>query len=158
MRYLTYDEYINIGGTLDETSFKRVIVAACAVVDMYTQNRLQAAVEISEKVHYCVRDLCEYLDINNGMSYKAVTSKSQSAGGVSESESYATKSSDDVKAEMYNIVYMYLSTEYTEEGVPLMYKGASGAVGKLVTKRLKAKFNVKYDENDIDIPVVTYRE
>lgn len=123
MRYLTYDEYINIGGTLDETAFERVVVAARAVVDMYTQNRLRASLEVSERVQCCVRDLCEYLDANNNTSHKAVTSKSQSAGGVSESENYAIKSSEDVRTEMYNIVYIYLSTETDNAGVPLMYRG-----------------------------------
>ena len=65
----------------------------------------------------------EYL-ANNVSGVKAVTSKSQSAGGVSESESYATKTDDDVNSEMLNIVYDYLETEKDDHGTPLMYRGA----------------------------------
>ena len=57
-------------------------------------------------------------------SGKAVTSKSQSAGGVSESESYATKTTDEINAEMLCIVYDYLATEKDGCGTPLMYRGA----------------------------------
>ena len=70
-----------------------------------------------------MRDLVEYL-ANNVSGIKAVTSKSQSAGGVSESESYATKTDDEINAEMLNIVYDYLATETDDNGTPLMYRGA----------------------------------
>jgi hypothetical protein len=70
-----------------------------------------------------VRDLVEYL-ASNVSSGKSVASKSQSAGGVSESESYATKSTDEINAEMLCIVYDYLATEKDDCGTPLMYRGA----------------------------------
>lgn len=123
MRYLTYEQYSNIGGTLEKSAFERVIFAACAIVDYYTQCRLQENASENEKVQYCVRDLCEYIDANNDVKYKAITTKSQSAGGVSESESYAQKSSDDVRNDMYDVVCMYLSAEVDNNGTPLMYKG-----------------------------------
>ena len=123
MQYLTYEEYTEIGGALDLTAFKRNIDRACAIVDSHTQNRLQSVLEVSQRVKACVRDLVEYL-ANNVSSGKAVTSKSQSAGGVSESESYTTKTTDDINGEMLNIVYDYLSTETDACGTPLMYRGA----------------------------------
>ncbi len=123
MQYLTYDEYTEIGGTLNLAAFKRNIDRACGFVDLHTQSRLQSVLEVSQRVKACVRDLVEYL-ANNLSSGKSVTSKSQSAGGVSESESYATKTSDDANAEMINIVYDYLATEKDDCGTPLMYRGA----------------------------------
>ena len=123
MQYLTYEEYQEIGGTLDLTAFERYIDRACAFVDSHTQNRLQRVFEVSRGVKACVRDLVECL-ANNLSSGKTVTSKSQSAGGVSESESYATKTTDEINAEMLNIVYDYLATEKDDCGTPLMYRGA----------------------------------
>ena len=123
MQYLTYEEYINIGGTLDLTAFKRNIDRACGFIDLNTQSRLQSVLEVSQRAKACVRDLVEYLAANVS-SGKTVTSKSQSAGGVSESESYATKTSEDINSEMLNIVYDYLATEKTDCGTPLMYRGA----------------------------------
>ena len=123
MQYLTYEEYTEIGGTLDLTAFKRNIDRACGFVDLHTQSRLQTVLEVSQRAKACVRDLVECL-ANNVSVVKAVTSKSQSAGGVSESESYATKTTDDINAEMLCIVYDYLATEKDDNGTPLMYRGA----------------------------------
>lgn len=123
MQYLTYEEYQEIGGTLDSAAFERNIDRACAIVDSHTQNRLQSVLGVSQRAKSCVRDLVEYL-ASNMASGKPVTSKSQSAGGVSESESYATKTTDEINCEMLNIVYDYLSTEKDDYGTPLMYRGA----------------------------------
>ena len=123
MQYLTYEEYTEIGGTLDLTAFKRNIDRACGFVDLHTQGRLQSVLEVSHKVKACVRDLVEYL-VSNTSNGKTVTSKNQSAGGVSESESYATKTAYDINSDMLNIIYDYLATEKDDCGTPLMYRGA----------------------------------
>ena len=123
MQYLTYESYQEVGGTLDLTAFQRNIDRACGFVDLHTQSRLQGVLEVSQRVKACVRDLVEYL-ANNVTSGKVITSKSQSAGGVSESESYATKITDEINAEMLCIVYDYLATEKYDCGTSLMYRGA----------------------------------
>ena len=123
MQYLTYEEYTEVGGTLDLTAFNRNIDRACGFIDTQTQSRLHGVLEVSQRVKACVRDLLEYL-ANNVSSGRAVTSKSQSAVGVSESESYATKTPDEINAEMLNIVCDYLATEKDDCGTPLMYRGA----------------------------------
>ena len=123
MQYLTYEEYQEIGGTLDLTAFKRNIDRACGFVDSHTFGRLNKSSAVSRMVKACVRDLVEYL-ANNVSSGKAIASKSQSACGVSESESYATRTTDEINAEMLNIVYDYLATEKDDCGTPLMYRGA----------------------------------
>jgi hypothetical protein len=123
MQYLTYEEYTEIGGTLDLTAFNRNIDRACGFIDANTQNRLQSVLEASQRVKACVRDLVEYLasNIANG---KTVTSKSQSAGNVSESESYATKTADDICNDMVYILRDYLASETDDCGTPLLYRGA----------------------------------
>ena len=123
MQYLTYEEYTEIGGTLDLTAFNRNIDRACGFIDLHTQSRLQSVLEVSQRAKACVRDLVEYFAANVS-SGKTVTSKSQSAGGVSESESYTTKTTDEINAEMLCIVYDYLATEKDDCGTPLMYRGA----------------------------------
>lgn len=124
MLYLTYEEYSDIGGTLNETAFKRDIDRACGFIDLCTQSRLQSLTELSARDKACVRDLVEYLSANKA-SGAAVTAKSQSAGGVSESESYAAKDAAQMQAEMYSIVYDYLAAEVDGNGTPLLYKGAA---------------------------------
>ena len=123
MTYLTYGEYAEMGGICDLTAFNRNIDRACGFVDLHTQSRLQSVLKVSQRAKACVRDLVEYL-ANNVSNGKVVASKSQSAGGVSESESYATKTTDEMNCEMLNIVYDYLATEKDDNGTPLMYRGA----------------------------------
>lgn len=122
MRYLTYEEYVQMGGTLILTAFNRNIDRACGIIDLYTQSRLQSVLEVSQAVKMCARDLVEYL-ANNVLNSKTITSKSQSAGSVSESESYSVKTSDQANAEMQNIVYDYFAAEKDDNGTPLLYRG-----------------------------------
>ena len=122
MIYLTYTEYKEIGGILEETAFNHNIDRACGVIDNATHNRIECMAEVPQKVKPLCRDLLEYLVENN--STKIITSKSQSAGGVSESESYATKNADDVYGDIQNILYDYLGNEKDDKGTPLLYRGA----------------------------------
>ena len=125
MIYLTYEEFVEIGGNTEIglTAFNRNIDRACGVIDNATHNRIECMADVPQRAKALCRDLVEYL-ARNDTTEIAVTSRSQSAGGVSESESYATKTADDANAEMINIVYDYLATETDDCGTPLMYRGA----------------------------------
>ena len=123
MIYLTYDEYVGIGGTLDLTAFNRNIDRACGVIDNATHNRIEHMEEVPQRAKALCRDLIEYLARNN-VTELAVTNRSQSAGGVSESESYATKTADDVYGDIQNIMYDYLLNVTDDKGTPLLYRGA----------------------------------
>ena len=123
MQYLTYEEYTEIGGTLDLTAFNRNIDRACGVVDTETRNRAENMKEMPRQVKACCRDLTEYLH-NNSTLAKSVSSKSQSAGGVSESESYSEKTAEDMFGDIMNILYDYLGSLTDDNGTPLMYRGA----------------------------------
>jgi hypothetical protein len=123
MQYLKdHQEYLELGGVCDATAFNRYIDRACGVIDNATHNRIERMVEVPQKAKALCRDLVEYLVENNGV--KIVTSKSQSAGGVSESEGYATKTADDVCGDIQNIIYDYLGNEKNDNGIPLLYRGA----------------------------------
>ena len=123
MIYLTYEEYSEAGGILDLTAFNRNIDRACGVIDNATHNRIECMEEVPQRAKALCRDLVEYLARNNTNEI-AVTSRSQSAGGVSESESYATKTADDIYGDIQNMLYDYLGNEKTDNGIPLLYRGA----------------------------------
>ena len=123
MIYLTYDEYSAMGGICDLTAFNRNIDRACGVIDNATHNRIDDMAEVPQRAKALCRDLVEYL-ARNGTTENAVTSRSQSAGGVSESESYATKTADDVYGDIQNMVYDYLLNVADDKGTPLLYRGA----------------------------------
>jgi hypothetical protein len=121
MQYLTYEEYTEIGGTLDLTAFSRNIERACTMIDLRTQSRLEGFEEIPQIVKMVCADLVEYIATNT--TVKTLSSKSQSAGGVSESESYAVKTVDDFANDLDRI-FEPLMLVKTKNGINLLYRGA----------------------------------
>ena len=124
MQYLDYQEYVSIGGICDLTAFNRNIDRACGIIDNATHNRIECMEEVPQRAKALCRDLVEYL-ARNDTTEIAVTSRSQSAGGVSESESYATKTADDVYSDIQNMIYDYLLNVADDKGTPLLYRGCS---------------------------------
>lgn len=122
MQYLTYEEYTEIGGTLDFTAFNRNIDRACAMIDVRTQSRLESFDSIPQIVKIVCADLVGYIATNT-VEKPIVSSKSQSAGGVSESESYAVKTADDYSADLDRI-FEPLATVKTANGISILYRGA----------------------------------
>ena len=123
MQYLTYEEYQEIGGALDLTAFKRNIDRACGIIDNATQKRVEAMKTAPQTVKVLCRELVEYFAANFGSS-KQTSNHSQSAGGVSESESYVIRSIEERAGEIGDMVKDYLLNEVDDCGTPLLYRGA----------------------------------
>ena len=123
MIYLTYDEYVGIGGTLDLTAFNRNIVRASGMIDNATVCRIEKMSNVPENAKNLCRDLVEYLANDFGSS-KQVSNHSQSAGGVSESESFVIRSTEERAGEIGDMVKDYLLNEVDDNGTPLLYRGA----------------------------------
>jgi hypothetical protein len=123
MRYITYDEYTSIGGTLDLTAFNRFETRACGAIDNATHNRVECMEKVPNKVKALCRDLIEYFANDFGSS-KQVSSRSQSAGGVSESESFVIRSIAERAGEIDDMIKDYLLNEVDDKGTPLLYRGA----------------------------------
>lgn len=125
MTYLTYEEYSNsLGGVLDLTAFLRNIDRACGIIDNATHNRIECMAEVPQRAKALCRDLVEYL-ARYSTSDMVVSSRSQSAGGVSESESYVTKTDTELKADIDNMIADYLMAETDDNGTPFLYRGCS---------------------------------
>lgn len=122
MTYLTYEEYSNMGGVLDITAFNRSISKVCGIIDNATHRRIECMKTIPQSVKALCRDLVEHISANS-TNEKLVTSRSQSAGGVSESESYEIKSREEMQADIDNIIVDYLAAETDDNGTPLLYRG-----------------------------------
>ena len=124
MTYLTYEEYSNMGGVLDLTAFNRNIDRVCGIIDNATHNRIECMAEVPQRAKALCRDLVEYL-ARYSTSDMIVSSRSQSAGGVSESESYVTKTDVELQADIDNMIADYLMAETDDKGTPLLYRGCS---------------------------------
>ena len=123
MQYLTYEEYTEIGGALNLTAFNRNIGRACNVIDGATFHRMERMNKAPSQAKECCRDILEYISTHSVIS-NAVSSRSQSAGGVSESENYVTKTADDMYGDIQNILYDYFGGLCDDKGTPLLYRGA----------------------------------
>ena len=125
MTYLTYEEYSNsLGGALDLTAFSRNIDRVFGIIDNATHNRIECMAEVPQRAKALCRDLVEYL-ARYSTSDMVVSSRSQSAGGVSESESYVTKTDTELQTDIDNMIADYLMAETDDNGTPLLYRGCS---------------------------------
>lgn len=122
--YLTYDEYKDMGGKLEETAFLRNIHRVCGIIDNATFNRVKNMTIISQTVKFLCCDLVDFLSINSATE-KTITSKSQTALSVSESENYAVKSKEEQAQDIDNMICDYLLSVTDDNGTPLLYRGCS---------------------------------
>lgn len=123
MIYLTYEEYSNMGGVCDLTAFNRNIDRVCGIVDNATHNRIERMSDVPKQAKTLCRDLIEYL-ARNMTTDAVISSRSQSAGAVSESESYVIKSKDELQSDIDGMIVDYLGSVADDNGTPLLYRGA----------------------------------
>lgn len=123
MQYLDYQEYVSIGGVCDTTAFNRNIDRVCGIIDNATHNRIERMADVPKQVKALCRDLVEYLATNGNVNEKDVASWSESAGVVSESVSYVTKSKEEMQTDIDGLVYDYLASVTDDCGTPLLYRG-----------------------------------
>lgn len=124
MTYLEYQEYLNIGGVCDVTTFNRNIDRACSIIDGYTYNRIENMKSIPREAKALCRDLIEYFATNANYTENNVSSWSQSAGNVNESVTYAQTSVDDMPKSVANLVFDYLWSVVDDNATPVLYRGA----------------------------------
>jgi hypothetical protein len=114
--YITYEEYKNFGGELSDTAFNKFSYQAEQKIKTETYNRIGVA---SEAVKRCMVRL---IDIFNSADVTAGDKVSSfSHDGLS--QSFVTHSSTDYAKEIDEVIKMYLSCEYAEDGTPLLYRG-----------------------------------
>lgn len=138
MAYLTYEDYLEYGGTLDETTFDEFAFEAEAEIDWYTFSRLQSVeyTELNPKVKRCMYYLIKLIQeaqiataiptadggVINGT---AAGIMSQSNDGVS--ITYATLSAHDLvertKDEIRASIQRHLQNVKDSLGRKVLYRG-----------------------------------
>lgn len=134
--YLTYAEYQDMGGTMDETTFNDFEFEAEAVVDWYTFNRLQNDTAYPEKLKQCMYKLIKLaqerqaalsLGESTGESAEGASASIASRSNDGVSTSYNVMSARDVfdtlKTDMETTVKMYLNGVVNELGRKVLYRG-----------------------------------
>lgn len=125
MQYLTFEQYVIEGGTLDESAFNRNISRVCGIVKNATHGRIDKMSAVPSQVKAVCRELVEYF-ANDFGSAKQISSHSQSAGGVSESSSFVIRSIEERAGEIDDVLYDYLGSVTDDKGTPLLYRGCNG--------------------------------
>lgn len=134
--YLTYAEYTQMGGSLDETTFTDLEYEARTYIDWVTFNRLWGEEEIPERVKECVYHIIKLIQnklealntpagSTEGSSGSLRSIASQSNDGVSISYNVLSakdiiESSDD---ELQKVMNRYLQGIRNSLGYRLLFRG-----------------------------------
>lgn len=135
--YLTYDEYIDKGGTLSETDFDFLAYEAGSYIDWYTFNRLKKYTEIPQAVKDCEFYIIRLVQIKLGAM--GIGSLETSNDNVGFSQSIASQSNDGVSvsyntlsagdtirsmsSEIEGAIQRHLRGVTNELGRQLLYRG-----------------------------------
>ena len=134
MTYLTYAEYQEMGGTLDEATFNFLGFDAECFIDWYTFDRLHGETVIPDKVKQCMYHLIKLLEAKNnliipdtngaGVNVNAQLEK-QANDGVQMSYSvlHADVMYANQKQEIIDTINRYLAGVVNSLGRKLLYRG-----------------------------------
>lgn len=125
-QYLTYQEYVNYGGTVSQTAFPTLEFKARKQVDYLTANRVQNMKNIPESVKLCMVTIMN-MDHATGAETQSVNPQKTSFNTDGYSESYGhSLSADDTAKQIKKQITAMLYGELDDNGVPLLYRGACG--------------------------------
>jgi len=118
-QYLTYGEYRQLGGSLNEVPFNILELKARGKVDERTLGRLKNLSSQITEVKACIFRLIEVM--NNNDTQKAKNIASENTDGYS--VSYGTIDSTKETKQYDDIIRDYLLTCRLEDGTPYLYCG-----------------------------------
>lgn len=106
--YLTYEDYVNMGGTLDETTFNTFEYEAETIVNWYTFNRLKGEKTYPDELVHCMYRLIYLakLEADALLLGKQTTKTTDAEGNVTtvETSAYIKSQSNDGVSISYNNV------------------------------------------------------
>ena len=137
-RYLTYEEYTDAGGTLEDADFNYYAYEAESYIDWYTFNRLHNNTEIPDAVKRCEFYLIGLIqerlaalgvskaDASGGSSgdvLKSIMSQSNDGVSVSYNALAARDATTLLGQEVKQTIQRYLQGVTNELGRKLLYRG-----------------------------------
>lgn len=124
--YLTYDEYVNYGGSASQTAFPTLELKARKQIDYVTASRIQGMATVPDAVKICMVCIMN-MDQATGAEAQATNPQMTSFNTDGYSESYGhTLSADDTSKQIKKQIEGMLYGEVDDNGVPLLYRGARG--------------------------------
>lgn len=125
-QYLSYEEYVQYGGTLPQADFPVAEFKARSRIDLMTLGRVQDMAAVPEEVKLAMMCLIK-VDAKYSAEAQADTPlvASYSTDGYSESYGSAAETSGAAYAQATSEVRKMLFGVLDDNGVPLIYKGLS---------------------------------
>lgn len=125
-QYLTFDEYVELGGTLPKTAFTLAEFKARKRIDYLTDSRVQNMAAVPEAVKLCMMSLIT-VESTVGLEaqVESPTVTSFNTDGYSENYGNIPKAADAEKG-MNDLVKTSLYGEVDDKSVPLLYRGVRG--------------------------------
>lgn len=134
--YLTYEEYQNMGGTLDESAFQDLEFEARAYVDWMTFNRLWDEEVIPDRVKECmyhiirlIENKLDALDANPAQgsesydSSKGIVQQTNDGVSITFNKMSAKDIVDSMNDELQSGIQRYLQGVTNSLGKKLLYRG-----------------------------------
>ena len=123
-QYLTYQEYLALGGTLDEMPFNLLEFNARKKIDERTFGRLIDKGQEYKEVKLCVYNMITTLNSYSSYDTQNKAISSESTDGYSISYGTPQKSTTEAKnSELEDIIDIYLSNLIVDD-VSVLYRGA----------------------------------
>lgn len=123
-QYLTYQEYLALGGTLDEMPFNLLEFNARMKIDERTFGRLVNKGQEYKEVKLCVYNMITTLNSYSSYDTQNKAISSESTDGYSISYGIPQKSITEAKnSELEDVIDTYLSNLIVDD-VSVLYRGA----------------------------------
>lgn len=123
-QYLTYQEYLALGGTLDEMPFNLLEYNARKKIDKRTFGRLVDKGQEYQEVKLCVYNMITTLNSYSSYDTQNKAISSESTDGYSISYGTPQKSTTEAKnSELEDVINSYLANVVIDN-VPVLYRGA----------------------------------
>lgn len=135
--YITYEEYKEFGGTLDESTFNSLYYDAQIKIDYYTFNKLKNDNIFSVKIKLCIIKVIsllhtynEYEKVVTDLNKPVISSQSNDGVSVSYGGYLGNTSPQDINniskkldKDIKNTIRQYLDGEVNQKGEVLLYRG-----------------------------------
>lgn len=134
--YLTYDEYQELGGTLDSTTFSEYEFEARCKIDWWTFNRLKNEESYPEEVKRCMYKLIKLIQQvqeasvldgeggqSSGSSAAGISSMSNDGVSVSYNVMSAAQAAEMASDQMAACIKQYLGDVKNSLGRKVLYRG-----------------------------------
>lgn len=124
-QYLSYEEYMSLGGTLGEMPFNILELKARQVINERTQNRLKNIEEIPQEVKICVYDLINTMNkYNNSNNSTSSNISSENIDGYSVTYKSGTELTEEQKKQYDDVMETDLYGVIVDN-TPILYLGVN---------------------------------